>query len=123
MVAFGWGSGTILGHGKISFNEAVTLYDPDGAVQVRTMNPDGGFYDAQEQLYEDDGSFHLSDVGLDHSENSMPAEDAGFLDALEHQLTQQEDRSREHGDLPSDHLDGADGGGDKGKYFQKSTSE
>ena len=124
MVAFGWGSGTILGHGKISFNEAVTLYDPDGAVHVRTMNPDGGFYDAQEQLYEDDGSFHLSDVELDHSENSIH-DDAQFLDALEQQMTRQEGPSRddEHGALRKDNLDGGNDGGDTVNFFRKSSSE
>ena len=124
MVVVGWGSGTILGRGKIGFNENVTLYDPDGSVHVRTMNPDGGFYDAQEQLYEDDGSFHLSDVGLDNSENTIN-DDGVFLDALEQQLTRQEDSYRDdHGALRPDNLEtGGDGGGDASDSFPKNSSE
>lgn len=85
-MSFGWGSGSLRGHGDITFNESVTLYDPDGSVSVRQMNPNGGFYDAVEELYEDDDSLHLSDV-----------DDAGgddgdcFLDALQEQLLDDEE--------------------------------
>jgi len=80
MVAFGWGTGRITGHGDIKFNESITLYDLDGSVSIRQMNPSGGFYDAVEELYEDDDnvSLHLSDVEDD--------DDDGFLDALQEQL-------------------------------------
>jgi hypothetical protein len=123
MVAFGWGSGKILGHGTISFNESVTLYDTDGTVHIRTMNPDGGFYDAQEQLYDDDGSFHLSEVDLDHSEGGGGDDDAVFLDAVEHQLSQlQKGPSREDRSLPTDPLEDDDVG-DARNVMPRSSSE
>ena len=112
MVAVGWGSGSIMGHGGISFNESITLYDVDGTVTVRHMNPDGGFYDAAEELYEEDVSLHLSesdDVGLDDDDDG---DDGGFMDALQEQL-KQDDSSLLDEDAFSD------GGGSEG-YFQGS---
>lgn len=44
------------------------------------MNVDGTFYDAAEEMYEEDVSLHLSDNG---DEGSM-----SFLDALQEQLNE-----------------------------------
>jgi len=66
-----------MGHGSISFNESITLYEPNGSITVRNMNPDGTFYDAEQELYEEDGSLHLSE----NNEGEL-----SFMDALQEQL-------------------------------------
>jgi len=117
MVTFGWGSGSIRGHGNLSFNESITVVDPDGTVYHRQMNPDGGFYDAVEELYyEDDGSLRLSESGSDGSlhlgeSGDGAGEDDGFLDALQHHLNMEESDDGPLA-LPDDD------DGDMGHYFQ-----
>ena len=110
MVTFGWGSGTIPGHGDIKFNESITIFDVDGSVTHRNMNPDGGFYDAVEELhYEEDAelSLHLSDTDDSNDDD----DDDCFLDALQEQLMAaddeygtmiyEEDQPRSQNDCPN----------------------
>lgn len=78
MSLWGWGKGSLQGHGQLRFNEKIEFVDVDGTLSYRLMNPDGGFYDAQQELYEEDVSLHLSDSDSD----------GAFMDALQDQLVQ-----------------------------------
>lgn len=63
----------------VSFNPAIQVVYPDGAILVRQMNLDGGFYDAEMDVYDDD--CESLDLGREDDEDGNT-----FWDAVQDQI-------------------------------------
>ena len=64
--------------GGVVFSDVIEILESDDRVSLRRMNPDGGFYHAEEAVYDDDSS--SLDFG-NSDENGM-----SFVDALEDEI-------------------------------------
>lgn len=64
--------------GGVSFNTTVQVVNADDTISMRQMNVEGGYYDAETEVFDDDGSLSFR---LDHSlsdEDQMT-----FMDAMQ----------------------------------------
>jgi hypothetical protein len=62
----------------LAFSDIVEIFEDDGRVTIRHMNPHGGFYNTEDVTYEDD-NFSISLAGNENdNENGMT-----FVDARE----------------------------------------
>lgn len=64
--------------GGVVFSDVIEILESDDRVTLRRMNPDGGFYHAEEAVYDDDSN--SLDFG-NSDENGM-----SFVDALEDEI-------------------------------------
>jgi hypothetical protein len=64
--------------GGVQFSSTVQVYNADHIMSTRPMNPDGRFYDAQMEAYDDDGS-------LTFGPDDNNEDERAFMDALQHQ--------------------------------------
>lgn len=69
----------------VLFSDRVEILESDDTITIRRMNPDGGFYHAEEVQYDDDSNSLSFDMG--NGDNSINDNDGmTFLDALEDEL-------------------------------------
>jgi hypothetical protein len=64
--------------GAVVFSDVIEILESDDTVTLRRMNPDGGFYQTEEAVYDDDSN--SLDLG-NSDENGM-----SFVDALEDEI-------------------------------------
>ena len=64
--------------GAVVFSDVIKILESDDRVTVRRMNPDGGFYQTEEVVYDDDSN--SLDLGTS-DENGF-----SFIDALEDEM-------------------------------------
>jgi hypothetical protein len=66
------------GGGGVSFNSCIRVVNADNTISIRHMNPHGGYYDTEENAYDEDGS---QSYNLDASQ----ADEDGltFMDAVQ----------------------------------------
>jgi hypothetical protein len=86
------------GGGGVSFNESIQILNADNTISIRQMNFDGGFYDVENYVDEDDTA-SLS-LGFDND-----GEGRAFIDAVQ-DLLDEEQEPIENGGLESVRNDG-----------------
>jgi hypothetical protein len=64
--------------GGVSFNSSIQVVNADNTISIRQMNPHGGYYDAEENTYEEDGS---QSFNLDASQTDEDG--LTFMDAVQ----------------------------------------
>jgi hypothetical protein len=79
------------GSGGVSFSSTILVVNADDTVSIRQMNFDGSFYDAAMDLYEDDNSAESLDLGTSAAEGDDADDGMAFLDAVQHQIRDNED--------------------------------
>jgi hypothetical protein len=72
------------GGGGVSFNATIQVVNADNTISLRHMNPHGGYYDAEENVYEEDGS---QSFNLDASQTDEDG--LTFMDAVQDLVHQQ----------------------------------
>lgn len=72
-----WTSPPVGGGGGVNFSSTIEVLNGDNTVTIRPMNPDGGYYDAEMEVYDDD------EGSLSYRMAEDDDEDMSFLDAVQ----------------------------------------